>query len=123
MLPAQPAPMPPVWMMPPPVQTRRSSPGLWTAGLVTMVVSAVLLPAGIAMLVGGSAAGGCHKQDTDILCGAGGTAGGLGLLGLAGGIVMMVIGGQRVPLNAPQHAWWLPTPEVSANAGSLTWTF
>ena len=103
--------------------TRRSSPGLWTGGIVLTVVSAVLLPAGAGMIAGGAAAGDCHHHDTDILCGAGGTTAGIGLLGLAGGIIMMVIGGQRVPLNAPPQAWWGSTPWISSQGDALTWAF
>jgi hypothetical protein len=103
--------------------TRRSSPALWKAGLVTLVVSAVLVPVGGGMIAAGAASGDCHHHDTDLLCGAGGTMAGVGLLGIAGGILMMVTGGQRVPLDGAPQAWWAPTPRISSQGGALTWAF
>ncbi len=103
-------------------ETRRNAPGLWAGGLITMVVSVVFLPVGAGMIVGGAVDDGCDKHDTGI-CIGGGVLAGLGLLGLAGGIVMMVIGGQRVPANGPQQAWWVPTPQISSRGGALSWTF
>ncbi|HEX4512640.1 MAG TPA: hypothetical protein VH054_03865 [Polyangiaceae bacterium] len=113
-------PMQPMYMTQPP--TRRSSPGLYAGGLVTMLISAILLPAGTGLIIGGAADDGCEKHDTGV-CAGGGVMVGLGLLGLAGGIVMMVVGGQRVPLNAPQQAWWLPTTRPSPHGAALRWTF
>ena len=113
----QPMPM----YMPP--RTQRHSPGMYAGGLVTMLVSAVLLPVGAGLIVGGAIDDGCEKHDTGV-CIGGGVMVGVGLLGLAGGIVMMVIGGERVPISGPPlQASWIPTPHVSASGGSLTWAF
>jgi hypothetical protein len=114
--------MQPMGMYMPP-RTQRHSPGMFAGGLVTVLVSAILLPAGAGLIVGGAADDGCQKHDTG-LCVGGGVMVGIGLLGLAGGIVLMVIGGERVPVSGPpQQASWIPTPGVDARGGSLTWAF
>ncbi len=90
---------------------------------MTTLVSAILLPVGAGLIVGGAIDDGCDKHDTGV-CIGGGVMVGLGLLGLAGGIVMMVIGGERIPISAPpQQAAWIPTFGVSTGGGSLAWKF
>ncbi len=102
---------------------RRRFPGLYGGGLAVMILGAILVPVGTGLVVFGSADGGCDHHDTDKVCTAGGATFGVGLVALAGGITMMVIGGAKVPDEGPPQAWWVPRPQISPRAGSLTWTF
>jgi hypothetical protein len=112
-------PMQPMYMPPPHVEMRRASQGLWVAGLATMLGGVVLVPIGAALVVGGVVDDSCDKHAA-ALCAGGSVAIGVGLIALASGIVMMAIGGTRVPVNGPpSQAWWVPAPRASG----LAWSF
>ncbi len=87
-----------------------------------MLIGALLIPAGAGVIVAGAADDSCEKHATGV-CAGGGVMVTVGVFALAGGIVMMAIGGRKVPANQSPQAWWIPTPQLTGHAGGLTWTF
>jgi hypothetical protein len=95
--------------IPPPPPMRRANKGLFIGGCILAPVGAVVSLVGVAFLV----------IPTDALTGTsnntvtGGVLLGVGLAGLGGGIAMAVIGGKKVPVEAPPAPAPAPAPAVS----------
>ena len=101
---------------PPPARpTERQSTGLWAGGRVLTILGSLTLP------VGGTTIATSDECKHDSQCPAGAALLVGGSLFLSGGIVMMVMGGKRVPVTT---TGWMPTQvAVSARNMSLGWSF
>jgi hypothetical protein len=93
---------------PPPPPTRRANVGLMVGGCILAPVGAIVSLVGVVFLIAPSdtLSGGSSNNTV-----TGGVLVGVGLAGLGGGIAMAVIGGKKVPLEAPPAP--APAPAVS----------
>jgi hypothetical protein len=100
---------------------------MYGGGLALTIIGAIALPSGLVTAIAGALpVGGCSEGSLATECYAGGVLIGLGVLGLAIGIPMTVIGGQKVPADsvASSRPWWQPASFDLSPAGSrVEWAF
>lgn len=101
--------------------------GMFGGGLALTIIGAIALPSGLITAIAGALpVGGCRSGSDTTDCYAGGVLIGLGVLGLAVGIPMTVIGGKKVPADSVARGgpWWQPTSFGLSPIGSrVEWAF
>jgi hypothetical protein len=111
-------------MEPPP----RSEPATETRNIGLVVGGSVLGVAGLGLSVFGSLMFGLSANEGSSNERAGGEtfAAALlvpGVLALAGGIAMIVVGAQQVPVGQPAKAAWAPQVSVGPTSARVVWSF
>jgi hypothetical protein len=95
------------------------------AGLGVTIAGGIALHVGALWFAADAASAGGCAGSLNVSCAIAGTVGGAGLIALAIGIPMMVIGGESVPAEST-HArqWWQPASVALGPTGArVGWTF